>query len=69
MVVDLKLIGARYNIITLVFFITYVLCQPAATVLLRKIGPRIFLSVITICWGATMIVGLTPLPPFVSSLI
>lgn len=57
MVVDLDLIGARYNIITLIFFIPYVLCQPPATVLLRKIGPRIFLASITVFWGATMIVS------------
>lgn len=61
MAVDLKLIGARYNIITLIFFITYVLCQPPATVLLRKIGPRVFLPSITVFWGATMIgFGFTP---------
>jgi hypothetical protein len=54
---DLNLIGARYNIITLIFFIPYVLCQPPATVLLRKIGPRVFLASITIFWGATMIVS------------
>lgn len=57
MTVELKLIGARYNIITLIFFIPYVLFQPAATVMLRKVGPRIFLSAITIFWGATMIVS------------
>jgi hypothetical protein len=57
LVTDLDLIGPRYNIITLIFFIPYVLCQPPATVLLRKIGPRYFLSAITIFWGATMIVS------------
>jgi hypothetical protein len=41
----------------LIFFIPYVLCQPPATVLLRKIGPRVFLASITIFWGATMIVS------------
>lgn len=56
MTVELKLIGARYNIITLIFFIPYVLFQPPATVVLRKVGPRVFLSAITIFWGATMIV-------------
>lgn len=56
MTVDLKLIGARYNIITLIFFIPYVLFQPPATVVLRKVGPRVFLSAITVFWGATMIV-------------
>ena len=48
---DLKLIGFRYSTIALVFFVTYVLCQPPATVLCRKIGPRYFLSTITVMWG------------------
>lgn len=52
---DLKLIGFRYSIITLVFFITYVILQPVATVVLRKVGPRIFLPVITVAWGIVMI--------------
>jgi MFS family permease len=43
------------SIITLVFFITYVMCQPPSTVIVRKIGPRIHLSLITILWGALMI--------------
>lgn len=51
MVGDLNLIGFRYSTIALVFFVTYVLCQPPATILCRKIGPRWFLSTITLCWG------------------
>jgi len=54
--VDLVLIGERYSIIVLIFFITYVLLQPPATVVLRKVGPRIFLPSITLLWGVTMIV-------------
>jgi hypothetical protein len=56
MTTDLNLVGARYNVIVLVFFIPYVLFQPPATVLIRKIGPRLFLSAITILWGVSMIV-------------
>jgi MFS family permease len=53
---DLQLtVGYRYSIITLVFFISYVILQPPATVVLRKVGPRIFLPTITILWGITMI--------------
>ncbi|KAF3929477.1 hypothetical protein ABW19_dt0200009 [Dactylella cylindrospora] len=44
-----------YSIVTLVFFVTYVLFQPPATVATRKIGPKVFLSTITLLWGATMI--------------
>jgi len=49
---QLKLgINERYSIIALVFFITYVILQPPATIALRWIGPRNFLSTIIICWG------------------
>lgn len=53
----LNLIGARYSLITLIFFIPYVLFQPPATVVLRKVGPRKFLPLITVLWGACMIVS------------
>ena len=52
--VDLVFIDARYSIMVAVFFITYTLLQPPATVVLRKVGPRIFLPSITILWGITM---------------
>jgi sugar phosphate permease len=51
MAVDLVLIKDRYSIIVLLFFITYVLLQPPATVVLRKLGPRKFLPTITVLWG------------------
>jgi MFS family permease len=40
----------------LVFFVTYVVFQPLATALIRRIGPRIFLSTIVITWGACLVV-------------
>jgi hypothetical protein len=52
----LKLIGNRYSLIVLIFFIPYVLFQPPATVVLRKLGPRRFLTAITLLWGGCMIV-------------
>lgn len=49
---DLELtVGARYSIITLVFFFTYVLLQPPATVVLRKLGPKLFLPGTCLAWG------------------
>lgn len=45
----------RYSVVTLVFFITYTVLQPPATVLCRKIGPRVFLSSITFAWGIVML--------------
>jgi len=55
MVVELNLIGFRYSTIALVFFATYTLCQPPATVMCRKIGPRPFLASITLAWGIVMV--------------
>ncbi|TPX18235.1 uncharacterized protein E0L32_002744 [Thyridium curvatum] len=52
---DLMLIGNRYSVVTLVFFVTYIVFQPPSTIIIRKIGPRIHLSLITLFWGAVMI--------------
>lgn len=38
------------------FFVPYVIFQPPMTILIRKIGPRIFLSTIIITWAVIMIV-------------
>jgi MFS family permease len=43
------------SIVTLVFFTTYIVFQPPATVLTRKIGPRYFLAGLCVAWGAVMI--------------
>ncbi|RMD40833.1 hypothetical protein DV735_g4317, partial [Chaetothyriales sp. CBS 134920] len=40
--VDLQITGNRYSIIVLIFFITYVLLQPPATVVLRKKRNAVF---------------------------
>lgn len=56
---DLKLnTGYGYSTITLMFFVSYVIFQPAMTVLCRKIGPKVFLSSICIAWGAPLLSGL-----------
>ncbi|PGG97763.1 hypothetical protein GX51_07144 [Blastomyces parvus] len=50
--------GNRYSIVVLIFFIPYVIFQPPSTALLRKIGPRTFLSITTLVWGlATIAAG------------
>lgn len=46
---------SRYSIVTLVFFTTYIVFQPPATVIVRYLGPRNFLSFIVVAWGAVMI--------------
>lgn len=43
------------SIISLVFFVTYIVFQPPSTVVVRKVGPRIHLALITLLWGSCMI--------------
>jgi MFS family permease len=38
-----------------VFFVTYIVFQPPSTVIVRKLGPRLHLALITLLWGAVMI--------------
>jgi MFS family permease len=55
MAVELKLIGYRYSIITLVFFTTYVVFQFPSTIIIKKVGPKYFLPLITFLWGIVML--------------
>ena len=60
MTVDLKLnvlqgTISHYSIVTIVFFASYIVFQPPATVICRYLGPRNFLSAIVILWGGVMI--------------
>ncbi|EGR46420.1 uncharacterized protein TRIREDRAFT_5000 [Trichoderma reesei QM6a] len=43
------------NIANLVFFTTYTIFQAPSTILIRKIGPRVHLALITLFWGAVMV--------------
>ncbi|KAL2023726.1 hypothetical protein VTK56DRAFT_1440 [Thermocarpiscus australiensis] len=52
---ELVLVGNRYSVVSLVFFVTYVIFQPPSTVVVRKLGPRIHLALITLFWGAVMV--------------
>ncbi|PTU17938.1 hypothetical protein P175DRAFT_0535681 [Aspergillus ochraceoroseus IBT 24754] len=63
MMVDLELgIGFRYSTMVLVFFVTYIVFQPVSTGLIRRIGPRIFISTIVMTWGEgfklTFVIGI-----------
>lgn len=46
----------HYSIMTLVFFPTYIIFQIPSTIIVRKLGPRLHLSSITILWGGIMII-------------
>jgi sugar phosphate permease len=48
-------VGTRYSVIILTFFAAYTVFQPLGTILTRKVGPRWFLSTVTLAWGIVMI--------------
>ncbi|KKZ62320.1 hypothetical protein EMCG_00394 [[Emmonsia] crescens] len=53
---ELKLhIGFRYSLVALVFFITYIIFQPPMTAIIRRVGPRLFISLIVLTWGVCLI--------------
>ncbi|VUC24524.1 unnamed protein product [Clonostachys rosea] len=56
MSVDLGLdVGYRYSLIALVFFISFILFEPPATVACRKFGAKLFLPGITLAWGILLV--------------
>ena len=48
-------VGNRYTLMTMVFFVTYVLFDYPSNVCLRKIGPAKWLGLIGTCWGCLTI--------------
>lgn len=49
-------VGYRYSLVTLTFFISYVLFQPPMTVLCRKMGPTLLLPLLCLLWGVVVII-------------
>ncbi|KAJ5394801.1 Major facilitator superfamily domain general substrate transporter [Penicillium crustosum] len=52
---DMNASNNGYSITSLVFFVTYTLFQIPTTVIIRTLGPRIFLAGIVTLWGGVMI--------------
>lgn len=53
---DLNMKGQDFNIALCAFFILYIICEVPSNLLLRKIAPSTWLSLIMVCWG--MIINL-----------
>lgn len=45
------------------FFVPYIIFQPPMTILIRKIGPTVFLGTIVMTWAVIMIVCVPPIHP------
>lgn len=48
---DLNLTGNKYSIALLIFFIPYILTEIPSNAILRRIGPRTYLTIMVFCWG------------------
>lgn len=46
--------GQDYGIALFVFFITYILCEVPSNLILKKVAPSTWLSVISTCWGMSL---------------
>ncbi|KAH3903761.1 hypothetical protein HBI56_170250 [Parastagonospora nodorum] len=54
--VDLQLsVGSRYSILTMIFFIPYIIFQFPANIFIRYLGPAVWLPSLVVCWGAVTI--------------
>jgi MFS family permease len=53
---DLSLsVGSRYSILTMIFFIPYIIFQFPANIVIRHLGPAVWLPSLVVCWGAVTI--------------
>ena len=56
MTVDLNLgIENRFNLVAMIFFVPYIIFEFPGAVLVRTMGPRIFLAGICVLWGVSML--------------
>ena len=48
-------IGSRYSILTMIFFIPYIIFQFPANIVIRKLGPAVWLPSLVVIWGAVTV--------------
>ncbi|EOO02302.1 putative major facilitator superfamily transporter protein [Phaeoacremonium minimum UCRPA7] len=53
--VDLKLTTQSYNSSLTIFFVSYAVFEPLTNILLKRLRPSIFIPIIMILWGASML--------------
>ena len=51
---DLKMTNGQYNAALSVFFVSYSLCEPLTNILLKRLRPRVFLTITMVLWGIVM---------------
>lgn len=51
MVEELNMTGHDYNIALFVFFPAYILFEVPSNIIIKRIAPSTWLSIIMVCWG------------------
>ncbi|KAH8889037.1 MFS general substrate transporter [Thozetella sp. PMI_491] len=51
---DLGLVGNQYNIASTIFFVPYIIFEIPSNIVLKKVRPSIWLSILIISWGIVM---------------
>lgn len=51
MIEDLNMTGHDYNIALFVFFIPYILFEVPSNIIIKRVAPSTWLSIIMILWG------------------
>jgi len=53
---DLQLsVGERYSLLSMIFFVPYIIFQFPANIIIRKLGAALWLSSLVVCWGVVSI--------------
>lgn len=55
MIEDLDMTGHDYNIALFVFFIPYILFEVPSNIIIKKLAPSTWLSIIMVLWGKSSI--------------
>lgn len=48
-------IGNRYSIVSVILFIPYILLELPSNIVVRRVGPKAWLTFISLGWGASQI--------------
>ncbi|KAG0376598.1 hypothetical protein BGX24_007504 [Mortierella sp. AD032] len=51
---DLALTGTQFNMTLTIFFLGYILFEVPSNIMLKKVGPKLWITIIMIVWGAIM---------------
>lgn len=64
---DLNMAGSDYNIALFMFFVPYILLDLPSNILMKRLRPSVYLSILMFCWGTWRETHMSPTPSSSSS--